>query len=89
MDSSGDNDTDPPPDQVLNNIRSKNGEGLIIAHLNINFLYHKFEALKSLVTNTIDILVISETKLDDPFPASEFFIEGFSAPFRRDRNSHH
>ena len=56
--------------------------------MNINFLYHKFEALNSLVINNIDILIISETKLDDSFPTSEFLISGFSTPFRKDRNSH-
>ena len=39
-----------------------------------------------MVTEEIDILMITETKLDDSFPASQFFIQGFCAPFRLDRN---
>ena len=81
-------DTDLFPVQLLKGIREANDKGLVIAHLNINFLYHKFEALNSLVINNIDILILSETKLDDSFPTSEFLISGFSAPFRKDRNFH-
>ena len=39
-----------------------------------------------MVTEEIDILMITETKLDDSFPASQFFIRGFCTPFRLDRN---
>ena len=38
-----------------------------------------------MVTEEIDILMITETKLDDSFPASQFFIQGFCTPFRLDR----
>ena len=31
--------------------------------------------------------MISETKIDDPFPESQFLIEGFSTPFRLDRTA--
>ena len=34
----------------------------------------------------VDVLVISETKLDDSFPAGQFKIPGFASPFRLDRN---
>ena len=30
--------------------------------------------------------MISETKLDESFPISQFFINGFSSPHRLDRN---
>ena len=30
----------------------------------------------------------SETKIDESFTESQFIIEGYSKPFRRDRNSH-
>ena len=38
-----------------------------------------------LVQNKIDILVITETKLDDSFPVSQFLIDGFHTPYRFDR----
>ena len=31
--------------------------------------------------------MISETKLDNPFPSAQFLINGFSAPYRFDKNS--
>ena len=34
----------------------------------------------------LDILIITETKLDGTFPVSEFHIDGFSKPYRLDRN---
>ena len=41
-----------------------------------------------MLTEVLDILMISETKLDDSFPEAQFYIEGFRAPFRLDRNKH-
>ena len=34
----------------------------------------------------IDILVLTETKLGDIFPTMQFLVNGFSEPYRRDRN---
>ena len=59
------------PELILNELRAKNADRLIIASLNINFIYQKFEALKSLVHDKIDVLMISETKLDDSFPLQQ------------------
>ena len=39
-----------------------------------------------MLTRVIDISMITETKLDDTFPVSQFEIDGFSTPFRLDRN---
>ena len=45
---------------------------------------NKFETLVSLVTSDIDILMISETKIVESFPLSQFMIYGFSMLYRRD-----
>jgi exonuclease III len=38
------------------------------AHLNINSLRYKFDEIKEVLTNNIvDLLIISETKLDESF----------------------
>ena len=76
------------PSVILNNLRAKNPNKPIIAQININFLEKKFEPLLSLVKDTVDILMISETKLDDTFPYDQFKIEGFAQQFRLDRNCH-
>ena len=51
--------------EVFKRIRKNNVNRLIIAHINYNTLNNKFESLKLLVKDNIDILVITETKLDD------------------------
>ena len=43
---------------ALNEIRKKNQNRIIIAHLNINSIRNKFEMLKEVVGNNIDILLI-------------------------------
>ena len=42
--------------------------------------------MKKCIRDNIDILVVSETKLDPTFPACQFNIPGYSLPYRRDRN---
>ena len=60
---------------------------LIFAHLNINSIRNKFEELIIQVKGTVDVLMISETKIDDSFPMANFLIDGFSQPYGIDRNS--
>ena len=43
--------------------------------------------LREIVQDKVDILLVSETKVDPSFPSSQFAIKGFSVPFRLDRNS--
>ena len=56
----------------LKALRLKNFNKLIIAHENINSLKNKFEFLISLIKDNIDILMISEIKLDSSFPTNQF-----------------
>ena len=42
----------------------------------------------NIIKNEIDVLMISETKMDNSFPISQFTITGYSIPFRLDRTSH-
>ena len=58
-----------------------------MAHLNISSIRNRTEVLKFLVAKDVDILVISETKLEESFLTSLFLINGFKKPFRCDRNS--
>lgn len=70
----------------MEKLKSKNLDILIIGHININSLRNKFEFLSNRIKEKLDVLMISETKLDNTFPISEFLIEGFSTPYRLDRN---
>ena len=76
----------PDTTHVLNNIKLENANRLVIAHLNINSLRNKFEALKYIIKGNVDILVISETKLDDTFPNNQFTMDGYKH-YRFDKNS--
>ena len=46
------------------------------------------EFLKELIGNSIDILLVSETKLNHTFPICQFLIEVYQVPIRVDRNDH-
>ena len=74
------------PKEKLNNLRLKNPNRLIYAHLNINSVRNNFDLLNDIIKNNIDILMISETKLDSSFPNGQFQIHGYSEPYRFDRN---
>ena len=60
---------------------------LVISHLNTKSLRNKFDSLKLLVKDSFDVLMISETKLDETFPEGQFPIDGFNPPYRMDRNT--
>ena len=74
------------PNQKLRELKKNNFGRLIIGHLNINSLRNKFEALKTIVKGKVDILMVSETKIDDSFPMGQFAIAGFANVFRLDRD---
>ena len=73
--------------KTLKDIRISNMNKLIFGYLNINSLRNKFDLFSEQVKGSIDILMVSETKLDDSFPEAQFLIEGFHSPFRFNRNS--
>ena len=60
---------------------------LVIGHLDINSLHNKFDSLKLLVKNKLDVFMISETMLKETFPESQFFMDKFTPPYRMDRNT--
>ena len=79
------NDNDPL--NILKNIKINNVNRLVIGHLNINSLRNKFESLKCIMKGNLDILVITESKLDSTFPSQQFAIEGYALPYRIDRDA--
>ena len=66
----------------LKEMKTQSSDKLILGHLNINSIRNKFEALKFIIDNNIDIFLISETKLEDSLPTAQFLIKGFSTPYR-------
>ena len=73
--------------QHLNDLRRKTIGRLILAHININSIRYKFDQLVYGVKGKVDVLMITETKLDDSFPTMQFNIEGYHT-FRLDRNEY-
>ena len=66
-------------------MKSRCPDKLIMGHLSINSIRNKIDAF-SLIVKNVDILMIWETKLNDSFPTAQFLLDGFSAPYRLDRN---
>ena len=73
-------DDDRDPHKLLKNIKVSNVNRLVIGQLNINSLRNKIEALKLIIGQNIDILIITETKLDETFPKAQFYIDGYAPP---------
>ena len=59
--------SDVDPMKVLKNIRQKHSNRLVIAQLNFNSIRNKFTSLSNMTKDNIDILLISETKIDSCF----------------------
>ena len=70
----------------LSNFRVKNMDSLLKGNLNKGSMSNKFDQLRLFVWGKTDILVITKTKLDSTFPTSQLLIEGYSEPYRFDRN---
>ena len=65
-------------------IHSKYSKNIICFHLNINSITNKLENQKEVVSNQVDTLVISKTKIDELFPTAQFIKEEFHTPQRLD-----
>ena len=62
-------------------LRKDNLNKIISAHLNINLIRNKFELLSVQIKASVDVLMISETKIDDSFLVGQLLIGGFCAPY--------
>ena len=74
------------PKTTLSKLKTRNMDRVVMEYLNINHLDNKFVPLVSLIKNNLDVFLISETKIDSSFPPSQFTIEGYAQPFRKDRD---
>ena len=57
LDSPHDEEEDVDASVILKKLRLSNKNSLLIAHLNINSIRNKLEALKCLISKNIDILI--------------------------------
>ena len=66
------------PEEILHRLELKDMNTLDIGHLNFNSLRNKFDASKCFVKNSLDISMISVTKLDETFPGGKFLMDVFT-----------
>ena len=67
-------------------LRLNNPNKILIAQLYINSIRNKIDALANVVQGVVDVLLISDSKIDSSFPIGQFRISGYSCPYRKDRN---
>ena len=75
-------------EENLEDIRKKNLRNILTGQLNNNSLRNKFDLLAEQIKGIIDVLVISETKLDESFPVCQFRFPGYASPFGLYLNQH-
>ena len=73
---------------VLSKIKTKQINVVVIGLLNINSFAGKFDSFKTIISGKVDVTIIVETKLDDSYLTSQFYIHCYSKPFRGDRNKY-
>ena len=72
----------------LRDIRRFYPKNVMAAHLNINSFRYKFDEIKEVLTdNIVDLLIISEPKLDKSFNDNLFSVDGYKVQ-RRDKNQY-
>ena len=73
---------------LFRGISRKNMNRIKIGLLNINSFRNKFDLLVPIVVRNLDILLITETKIDSCFSEAQFEIDDFTTPYRVDRDCH-
>ena len=67
----------------LKSLRIHNNSNIIVSYLN-NSIRNKFDDLKLVIDENVDILCIAETKIDESFPTAQFILPGYHKPYRLD-----
>lgn len=74
-------------DAQCNSLKAKHRSAAIYIYININSLRYKFTSIQNVVHKLEPAcFMIAETKLDDSFQSSQFLLDGYHPPFRKDRN---
>ena len=68
--------------------RSSNVNQILIAYIKIDSFTNKFEMFMETIKTKIDVILVSETKLDSSFTLYQFLIDSFASPqsFHRNQN---
>ena len=68
----------------LRSLRIQNLRNIIFSYLKINSIRYKFDNLKTIVNENLDILCIAESKMDKSFTTAQFILSGYQKPYRLD-----
>ena len=68
----------------LKSLRIHNHSNITFSYLNTNSIRKKFDDLKLIINENVDILCIAETKIDESFPTAQFLLSGYCKPYRLD-----
>ena len=60
-------DTDSDVNSTLKTFHKISMDKIILAHLNINSIRNKFDQVSDMIKGYIDVLILSESKLDNSF----------------------
>ena len=75
--------------QILQNDRVEFYSNLLLEYLNVNSLPNKVTDIKIIFKDlSLDYFVLTETKLDDSFPTTQFTLEGYEIWSRKDRDKY-
>ena len=68
----------------LESLGIRNHNNVIFSYLNINSITNKFDNLKLIIGEHVDIFCVAETKIDNSFPTAQFSWPGYHKPNRLD-----
>ena len=71
---------------LLRDISRSSMNRIKIGQLNLNSIRNKFDLLLPAVVRNLDILLITETRIDSSSPEGQFEIDGFTTPYSVDRD---
>ena len=66
----------------LTSLRIHNHSNITLSYLNINSIRKKFDDLKLIVNENVDIICIAEAKIDKSFPTAQFLLPRYHKPYR-------
>ena len=78
--------TTKPSIEVLGSLCRDNLNRVILAHLNINSIRNKFDLLTEGLSRNVNVIIISEAKINETFPARQFHMDVYTVPYSLDRN---
>ena len=63
----------------LKALRLTNPKNVLFSYLKINSITNKMGSLREVVTENVDILAITETKIDESFPTAQVLLVGYQS----------